>query len=484
MKLSDEMMQKIASYNICRDCKVVKKDLLTKKHRCPLCGSICSPFKLETAKKKSDSKQRFPRELDKVDKRQEEIIKMITSRCKDFECPGTVVGVAKGPVVTEYMFSPDRFTRVKKLKTLNEDLALALSSEDNAVETVTIRRIPGKPVIGISVPNGERLEVTFQNCFKNIVAHRYDMALPINYGVTSEGQPYVEDLANYPHMIVGGSTGTGKSVFLKQVITSLAAIRTPSELRFFFVDPKQVELFRFKALPHLMMPPEHTVWGCLNVMETIIQEMKRRMANLHILKANNIKELNTRIQAEADALKEAALKSKDGSVRKTLEEQAMKKLSEKWPYIMLVIDEMAEIVLEEKKEFTKRMASIAQMARAAGISVLAATQRPSVDVISGKIKVNFLGRAAFRMPDAVNSKTVLGYRGAENLLGKGDMFLLSPDKTGLNRLHIANCKDEDVNQMLELSLKFGHENTVPADHWSNAVEPSVKPNGKAGKEVK
>jgi S-DNA-T family DNA segregation ATPase FtsK/SpoIIIE len=471
-KLSEEMMYKISEYKICRNCRIVNKDLLTKRRHCPLCGSTTSPFKLE-GQKKPDGKKRFPRELNPVGKKQEEIVKMITESCKNFDCPGQVTGIVKGPVVTEYLFTPDRFTRVKRLKSLNEDLALALS-----VETVTIRRIPGKPVVGVSMPNGERLVVTHESCFKNTLAHRYDMALPLNFGLTSEGAPYVEDLATFPHMLVGGSTGTGKSTLLKQIITSLAEIRTPSELRFAFVDPKQVELFRFKGLPHMLMPPEFTVWGCLNVMETLIQEMKRRTANLHVLKVNNIKELNDRLQKEADELKQAALKAKEGNVRKMLEEQAAKKMAEKWYYIVLVIDEMAEIVLEEKKEFTKRMASISQMARAAGICVITCTQRPSVDVVSGKIKVNFLGRAAFRMPDAVNSKTILGQRGAENLLGKGDMFILSPDKTGLNRIHVANCTDDDVNKMLQLSLEHGHENAVPADFMTeNKVPPTPKPNG-------
>jgi S-DNA-T family DNA segregation ATPase FtsK/SpoIIIE len=473
MKLSDALLQRIAAFNVCRNCRVVDKDILTKRSRCPLCESRTSPFKLDGGKK--DDKKRFPRELTAVDSEAQKIVDMISDRAKDFDCPGVVSNVVKGPVVTEYQFQPDRFTRVKRLKSINEDLALALS-----VDNVSIRRIPGQPVIGIGIPNKERLEVTHQSCLPNLIAHRYDMALPLNFGITAEGKPYVEDLASFPHLLIGGSTGTGKSVFLKQIITSLMEIRTPDEVRFAFVDPKQVELFRYKSMPHLLMPPEHTVWGCLNIMETLNQEMKRRVANLHVLKANNIKELNARIQAEADALKEAALKSKDGAVRKTLDEQAAKKKAEKWPYIVLVIDEMAEIVLEEKQEFTKRMASIAQMARAAGICVIAATQRPSVDVVSGKIKVNFLGRAAFKMPDAVNSKTVLGEKGAENLLGKGDMFMRSPDKTGLIRIHVANCTDTDVDEMQRLSLEKGHENCVPADFMAQEkpAEPS-KANGKS-----
>src|SRR6266576_305412 len=338
--------------------------------------------------------------------------------------------------------------------------------------------------MGISVPNKERQEITFKSCLKNVIAHKDDMELPLNMGVTSDGTPYVEDLTRYPHMLIGGATGTGKSVFLNQILTSLLYVRTPKQLRLILVDPKTVELFPYKGLPHRLHDPVNTVWGCMDVMENAIQEMKRRTANLHALKANNIKELNDRYKAEAAALKKAADGCKDADAKKTLLEKAQYTLDQQWPYWLLVIDEMAEIILEEKKEFIDRMASISQMARAAGISVIAATQRPSVDVLPGKIKTNFLGRASFKVPAQQDSKTILNFKGAETLLGKGDLFVVSPDKTGLQRIHVPNCTREDRDTMLKLSLEFGHENKVPADNLvSEQPVPAAKKNGGKDKVV-
>jgi S-DNA-T family DNA segregation ATPase FtsK/SpoIIIE len=443
--------QKLIEYlMLCKACSVLDgRDLyFLKKKYCPLCHKALKEFTIPKKGKNGKAIMRFPREA-KANAAQQAVIKKIIDRCRDFDCPGNVADVIVGPVVTEYEFAPDRFTRVKKLKGLNEDLALALS-----VDTVTIRRIAGKPSIGISIPNPDRKEIVFNDCLKNVIAHRDDMELPLNMGVLSTGEPYVEDLATFPHLLIGGSTGAGKSVFLNGIITSLLMVRSPKQVKLLMVDPKSVELFPYKGLPHMMRDPVNDVYEALSVMDTLEQEMRRRTNNLHILKADNIKTIRDRYKAEIAELNKAG----------KFEEAKKKEMDlDQWPYIILIIDEMADLVLAEKKMFTQKLACISQMARAAGICIISATQRPSVDVLPGKIKVNFPARVAFRMPSATDSKTVLNYKGAETLLGKGDMFLVSPNKSGLQRIHVPHCKREDRDAMLKISLEFGHVNTVPAD---------------------
>jgi DNA segregation ATPase FtsK/SpoIIIE, S-DNA-T family len=425
---------------ICRNCvKAGKKDVvLIRKKRCILCHKLTQLFEPKVAddmdlkRKFPKGVKRFPREVAKTDA-QRKVIDVIVEKCRDFDCPGQVVEVRQGPRVTEYEFSPDRFTRLKRLKSINEDLAMALEAE-----TVTVQRLPGKAAIGISLPNAECKEVLFDDCLKNVIAHRYDMALPINFGITSTGEPYVEDLAQIVHLLIGGSTGAGKSVFINNILQSLLYIRSPKELQLILIDPKSVELFPYRGLPHLKEDPVADIYQALGLLEQMVQEMRRRTSNLHAAGVKNIAEYNAKMKKEGHP-------------------------DDTWPYILVVIDELADLVMQEKKAFIEKMASLAGMARAAGIHVIAATQRPSVDVLSGKVKVNFQGRLAFRVPSPIDSKTILGHKGAEQLLGKGDMFFVSPSKTGLQRLHSPNTKRENLEKLMKLSIELGHHFAVPAD---------------------
>lgn len=443
---------------ICRGCKGVGgKDAVsisryTLYRRCLLCGNLIDKYDpekegLEKGKKAyPKGVQRFPREL-AANPEQQKVVDIISTRTRDFDCPGKVTDIRVGPIVTEYEFSPDRYTRLRKIKDINEDLAIGLAAED-----VSIQRLHGKSAVAISVPNKDRAEIKFSDCLPNAVAHRDDMELPINFGVLSNGQPYVEDLVKMPHLLVAGSTGSGKSVFLNNVLTSLLYIRSPKQLKLVLIDPKSVELFHYQGLPHLMQPPVAGVYDALSIMERLIQEMRRRTSNLFSFKCKNLKEYNDKMKAEG-------------------------KPDDCWPYILVVIDEMADLVLSEKKSFTEKMASISAMSRAAGIHVIAATQRPSVDVLSGKIKVNFPARSSFRVPSAADSKTILNCKGAEHLLGKGDMFYISPE-FGMQRLHSPNTKQADVDLMLKLSIEGGHVLSVPADAASPVPTPEVKPTPK------
>jgi len=413
----------------CLDCNVISE-----MKKCPVCGETMEKFKAkEKAKAKSDGIRRFPRLLTAESKDQSRVIKLIESKTDDFGCPGQVTEVVSGPVLTEYQFTPDRFTRYKRLKTLHEDLAIALEAE-----SVSVLRIPGKAAVSVSVPRKERKEVTFAETLPNVFKHRSDMEVPVDFGITSRGEPFFEDLATLPHLLIAGSTGAGKSVLVNSILTSLLYIRTPKELKMILVDPKAVELMPYKGLPHLKEDPIIDAYYAFSSMEALEQEMHRRMSFLHVAKVKNLKEFNDKMRAE-------------------------KRPEDILPRVLFVIDELAELVNREKKIFTKLMTAISSMARAAGIHVIAATQRPSVDILSGKIKVNFPARLGLRVPGTTDSRTIFGRQGCEQLLGRGDMLYSSPNRPSMIRLHSPHCKTEDLNRVKDLGLAFGAENNCPAD---------------------
>ncbi len=448
---------------ICRECpRVGKRDVIMPwRKRCILCGRQTEKFEMDKQEKHGKKRkypkgiQRFPRLL-AANEAQQQVVELLEARTRDFDCPGKVTDIRVGPMVTEYEFSPDRFTRLWKIKNIHEDLAIALKAE-----AVSVQRLPGKAAVSVCVPNEVRKEVEFKACLPFAITHRDDMELPVVFGVTATGEPYVEDLVKMPHLLIGGSTGAGKSVWLNSILTSLLWVRSPKQLKLILIDPKSVELMPYKGLPHLVQDPVAGVYEALNLLDRMVQEMRRRTANLYTMKVKNVKQYNDKVKEEAKALKDSGASA----------DKVAAKLDECWPYVVVVIDEMADLVLQEKKSFVEKMAAISAMSRAAGIHVIAATQRPSVDVLPGKIKVNFPARAAFRVPSAADSKTILGHKGAEQLLGCGDMFYVSPEKSGFQRLHAPHIKQEDINHMLKVSIELGHVLNVPAD--AITATPSV-----------
>jgi len=422
-----------------------KDGVVSELTECPVCSGKMIPFEKKLAKKA----KRFPRietpERKAQKEEQKRVSQIIENTCETFQCPGDIIGVRQGPCITEYKFRPMRHTRVKNITSgsMREDLAVVIPAEN-----VSVARALGEKAINICVPNSVRQDIDFESTLANVLEHRYDMELPINLGVTSVGDPVVIDLTKAgPHMLIAGSTGSGKSVAINAILTSLLCIRSPKELELLLIDPKQVELMPYAGLPHVRRPPESSIMGSLALMDTVIQEMRRRMAFLAMMRVKNLKELNEKL--------------------KTMGEQTH-------PYWLLVIDEMAELAITEKKLFTERMASISSMARAAGIHIIAATQRPSVDVLSGKIKVNFLTRLGLKVPSVGDSRTVFGRSGAEQLLGKGDSFLMSGSTQGLLRCHLPFCTENHIRAMLRLSSDLGHVNNVPADGMKDGKFPVVK----------
>lgn len=423
----------------CTKCDFITQELTAK--FCMSCGKPMEKKPLrrasnisETAvapkhKASKDGKHRFPRSLSEQELLNKKTIDIIEEKTAEFGCSGKVISVAVGPVVTQFNFTPNRFVKVKRVRDLNEDLAMALSADN-----VAITRLPGQPAVSIMVPNKVRKEISFQETLKNVIAHKDDMALPVNLGFDSFGNPVVIDLATQPHMLIGGSTGSGKSVCANSILTSLLYTRSANQLRLALIDPKHVELRPYEGLPHAKYGIATTVHAALDMLEQLDLEMRRRMLALSHKKVKNLKEYNEKM-APADRL----------------------------PYVVIVIDELADLIMQERKAVTTALATISSVARAAGIHIIAMTQRPSVDVLSGRVKVNFPARISFRVVSSGDSKTIINSRGAEQLMKCGDAYFLSPERAGLTRIHVPHLQKHDFDRMLDLSLAIGHVHKTPVE---------------------
>jgi S-DNA-T family DNA segregation ATPase FtsK/SpoIIIE len=339
----------------------------------------------------------------------------IEERAAFFGCPGKVMEIRKGPVITLFEFKPAKTTRIKRLINLQEDLALAMSAE-----AVMVRRIPGKEVMGIEISNdpNERQNVAFRASLQSVKeAKQRGMELPLNLGTDPFGEPVIDDLATMPHLLIAGSTGSGKSVSLNCLISSLVTVCSPEELQFYMIDPKGVELTHYNGIPHMQEPMVTSPHYAKDMLERLTREMRKRLSMLTFRGVRDIKEYN---------------------------EIARKEAVPTMPRIVMVIDELGDLMMQDRREFTRLIAEISQIARATGIHMIAATQRPSVDVLSGKIKVNFPGRMAFKVTSATDSKVIVHRKGAEGLLGRGDMLYLSPTRSTTIRIHAPWVPLDDV----------------------------------------
>lgn len=351
---------------------------------------------------------------------QRDICKEIENRAKFFGCPGKVKAVRKGPLITIYEFEPGRATRVKKLQGLEEDLALTL-----AAEAVMVHRIHGRNLMAIEISNppNERKNISFQSSLEAVQkAKQSGNELPLNLGIDLYGKPVMDDLTAIPHLLIAGSTGAGKSVSLNCIISSLLTVSSPQELRFIMIDPKGVEMIHYSGIPHLMEPMVANAHYAMDTLERLVREMRQRLLILTTERVRDIRDLNIARKRRGEPL---------------------------LPRIVLVVDELGDLMLQDRKEFIRLFAEISQISRATGIHMICATQRPSVDVLPGKIKVNFPGRMSFRVTSSVDSKTIIQQKGAENLLGRGDMLYLSPLRAGCSRIHAPWVPLDDVRDIVE-----------------------------------
>lgn len=363
-------------------------------------------------------------------KQNEDLIRRTLSA---FGIPVESAGYAVGPTVTQYMVKPAEGIKVSRIVNLQNDLALALSAQSIRIEAP----IPGKPYVGIEVPNQTVAMVTMREMLESKEYRERKNSLCFVLGKDVSGKTTLADLGKMPHGLVAGATGSGKSVCLNTMIVSLLYSNRPDELRFVMVDPKRVEMQMYNGIPHLLTPVITEMPEAVNALKWAVREMSRRYALLPTVNAKNITDYNTRAE-------------------------------EKLPYIVFVIDELADMMMTAKNEIEGPIVRLCQMARAVGIHLVLATQRPSVDVITGLIKANVPARIAFAVASSVDSKTILDQPGAERLLGRGDMLLSTSDMPAPRRVQGAFISDQEIVKVVDfIKSAYG-----PADFDLSVTERS------------
>ncbi len=344
-----------------------------------------------------------------------------------FRVEGKIVGRTTGPVVTQFEVAPAPGVKVGRIAALADDLALAMRAQSIRI----VAPIPGKAAVGVEVPNPIARIVTIRELLETPEWERTRAVLPVVLGRDLEGRPVIADLAKMPHLLIAGATGSGKSVCINTIITSLIYRYTPNELRMLMIDPKMVELSAYNALPHLRHSVVTNNRESAQVLKWAIYEMERRYELFHATGSKNIYDYNRRV---------AEGKGEGGRGKGT---------EPPLPFIVLIVDELADLMMTVQGEVEKPLAILAQKARATGIHLILATQRPSVNVITGLIKANFPSRIAFRVASKVDSRTILDQNGAEALLGNGDMLFVPPGKSEPLRLQGAFISTEETEAITE-----------------------------------
>jgi DNA segregation ATPase FtsK/SpoIIIE, S-DNA-T family len=394
-----------------------------------------------------------------------------------FRVEGAIAGRTVGPVVTQYEVAPGPGVKVGRIAALADDLALAMRAPSLRI----VAPIPGKAAVGIEVPNPMPRMVHVRELIEGAEYHRATRALPIALGKNLEGDPVVADLARMPHLLIAGVTGSGKSVCINTIITSLIYTHPPERLKLLMIDPKMVELSMYAALPHLGLPVVTNHQKAASVLKWAVWEMERRYRLLHANHARNIVDFNKKVE-EKKPLK---------GPRETLATQAgiQKELPLDGeytdgivPYIVLIVDELADLMLTVQGEIETPLATLAQKARAIGIHLVLATQRPSVNVITGLIKANFPCRVAFRVSAKVDSRTILDQNGAETLLGNGDMLFLPPGKSELLRVQGAFISTDETEKLMEWYKKHAAPVAAPAGTSIDEQVSALEEREKAGEE--
>lgn len=354
-------------------------------------------------------------------------IKKLEQTFESFGVNAKVLKVHVGPAVTKYEVHPAVGVKVSKIVSLSDDLALALAAKDIRIEAP----IPGKSAIGIEVPNEE---VTFVSLREVLEAPKYKQTkarLPIGLGRDISGEPIVADLSRMPHLLVAGATGSGKSVCINGIITSLLMKAKPHEVKLMMIDPKMVELNVYNGIPHLLIPVVIDPKKASQALKKVVDEMERRYELFSSTGTRNIEGYNDIVRRRAK--------------KKNEELQPL-------PYIVVIVDELADLMMVAPRDVEEAITRLAQMARAAGIHLIIATQRPSVDVITGVIKANIPSRIAFSVSSQVDSRTILDMAGAEKLLGQGDMLFLPAGDSKPTRIQGAFLSDEEVERLVEYSI--------------------------------
>lgn len=383
---------------------------------------------------------------------------VLEQKLLDFGVQGKVVEIHPGPVVTMYEFRPAAGVKISKIANLADDLTMALA----AMRIRIVAPIPGKSVVGIEVPNKAREMVYLKEVFSDDSFRKAKGVLTLALGKDIVGYPQCADLARMPHLLVAGSTGSGKSVALNSFICSILYKACPQDVRLIMVDPKMLELSVYEGIPHLLLPVVTDPKQAATALKWAVGEMERRYRLLADMGVRNIASYNAKIERLHEEQVAESMGNVGAPVTIVLDDDhdgdgpddvspmnaaEIAEIPEKLPYIVVIIDELADLMMVASKDVETSIARLAQMARAAGIHLILATQRPSVDVITGLIKANFPARMSFQVSSKIDSRTILDRQGAENLLGQGDMLYIPPGTSKLTRVHGAYIGDEEIEKI-------------------------------------
>jgi S-DNA-T family DNA segregation ATPase FtsK/SpoIIIE len=414
--------------------EMLREAAVKRKTESPASGSL--PFDNQRKAPKAHSDYQLP-SLDFLNEAQlrreqadDELLNMATrlaEKCREFNVTGQIKFICPGPVVTTYEFKPDPGVKYSRVTGLVDDLCLALKAE-----SIRIDRMPGKPHVGIEVPNPRRETIYLREVIESRAFKESPSKLTIALGKTIDGLNYVSDLAKMPHLLIAGTTGSGKSVGVNSLLVSILYRARPDEVKLILIDPKRLELGLYEDIPHLATPIIVDPKPASRALRWAVAEMERRYKQLAGWGVRNIDGHN------AEIVRRNAAKDFDES-------------GEPWkplPYIVIVIDELADLMMASGHEVEESITRLAQMARAVGIHLVLATQRPSVDVITGLIKANFPSRISYRVSSKVDSRTILDTNGAEHLLGRGDMLFLPPGSSRLLRVHGAYVDEMEIGKIV------------------------------------
>jgi S-DNA-T family DNA segregation ATPase FtsK/SpoIIIE len=364
--------------------------------------------------------------------------RFLEQKLREFGVEGEVVQVLPGPVITMYEFAPAAGVKVNKIVNLQDDLALVME----AVSVRVVAPIPGKAVVGIEIPHKRRETVRLRDLLDSEEWHTSTSKLSLALGKDILGRPVITDLALIPHLLIAGATGSGKSVGLNSLICSLLFRAAPTDVRIIMIDPKMLEFSVYDGIPHLLVPVVTEPKKAAIVLRRVVEEMGRRYQILAAQGVRSIAQYNQMLEEEHGG-------GSPGRVRVQAGQEATPTPAEKLPYLVVVIDELSDLMMISAREVEDSLMRLAQMARAAGIHLIVATQRPSVDVLTGVIKANFPARLSFQVTSKVDSRTILDTNGAETLLGRGDMLFLAPGTSKPQRVHGAYVSEAEISRLVE-----------------------------------
>lgn len=412
--------------------QLAEQALLEKARKKAAIGDLPAFSLLDTppAKVQSMSKE----ELDRI-------ARLVESKLADYNVQARVVGVYPGPVITRFELDLAPGMKASKITGLSRDLARSLS----AVSVRVVEVIPGKPYVGLELPNRYRQTVHLREVIDSEAFHNAGSPLALVLGQDIAGEPSVVDLAKMPHLLVAGTTGSGKSVGVNAMIISMLYKATPEEVRFIMIDPKMLELSVYEGIPHLLTEVVTDMKDAANALRWCVGEMERRYKLMSVMGVRNLKGYNAKIGAAIDSgnpIKDPFWRPND-----SFEEEAPD--LERLPHIVVIVDEFADMMMMVGKKVEELIARIAQKARAAGIHLILATQRPSVDVITGLIKANIPTRISFQVSSKIDSRTILDQQGAEALLGMGDMLYMPAGESTPTRVHGAFVSDNEVHRVVD-----------------------------------